>query len=204
MNNWCLLLALQFSVSPSSLGCPSNVIDPASIPTFPAARERYEIFKSHFEPATIASTNSKCRAYRFSCCKENSKAYILTLIEEKKENQIIKQEFDINWKMGYPLWVKSEKISKRRISKFQMQKLTEFLSVAFHTKSRMGVPGISGHFWLENASSKETTVMDLYSERFKGEENFLKVISKYVPYLPEMPEAFYIQTQVVSPSRESL
>lgn len=204
MKKWCSLIALQFAVSPSSLGCPFKIIDSAVTPKLPTTTERYELFKSHFEPAPIASTNPKYKTYRLSCMEENSKAYILTMIEGGAENQIIKQDFDINWKNGYPLWVKSEKISKRRISKAQMQKLTKLLSVAFNTKSRMGVPGISGHFWLENASNKETSVIDLYSERFKGEENFLKAISKYVPYLPEMPEAFYIQTQVFSPSRESL
>ncbi|MCW5823654.1 MAG: hypothetical protein KIT34_12685 [Cyanobacteria bacterium TGS_CYA1] len=136
--------------------------------------------------------------------EKTTKAYILTLIEGKLENRIITQEFNIDWKKGPPLWIKSERTSKRLVSNEQMKKLMELLSLAFKTKSNMGVPGISGHFWLENASSKEISVMDLYSERFEGEEKFLKVISKYVPYLPEMPGAFYRQMKVLAPLKDSL
>lgn len=190
--------------SPSALGCPTNFIDLSFKPKFPTSTERYEEFKSHFEPALIDSENTACKTFRFSCWKENSNPYILTLIERKTKNQIIKQEFKVDWKKGPPLWIKSERTSKQPISNSQMKNLMELLSPAFKTKSSMGVPGLAGHFWLENASSKEVSVMDLYSERFEGEEKFLKAISKYVPYLPELPHAFYIQMKVISPSKDSL
>lgn len=193
------LVVIVSCILPSStLGCPIFAKGLGSTSMFPNAEHRYALFKSRFEPVTI-DNDAVRRAYRFSCWKDKAKAYIITLIEADSENRIIKQEFSINWKEGYPLWVKSEKVSTRKISNERMQKLMRTLSQSFNTKSPMGTPGIAGHFWLEDPLNKEASVIDLYSERFEGEEKFLTAISKYVPYLPEMPGAFYSPPMVIIP-----
>jgi len=192
----------SFFVSPSkALSCPVNKMESPPPRPFPDAQSRYATFKSHFEPTPVAADAVR-RAYRLSCCKDKSKAYVITIIEGEAENQIIKQVFSIDWQKGYPLWVKSEKMTKRKISNLKMQKLMAMLSRSFASKSSLFTPGLSGHFWLENPLAKEPMVMDLYSERFEGEDEFLMAISKYAPYLPEMPGAYYIQKPVKIPTND--
>lgn len=193
------LVIIVSCILPSETGgCPTFVKGSGSAPMLQNAEHRYALFKSRFEPVAIDNDVVR-RAYRFSCWKDKAKAYIITLIEEDSKNRIIKQEFSINWKEGYPLWVKSEKVSTRKISNERIQKLMKTLSQSFNTKSPMGTPGIAGHFWLEDPLNKEASVIDLHSERFEGEEKFLTAISKYVPYLPEMPGAFYSPPMVIIP-----
>ena len=164
-------------------------IDPDSLPNSKKGQMiRYELFKSMFEP--IECGNPSKIKYRLACWEHPKKAYILSLVEGPPESFIILQEFVIREKVGPPIWIKSAKTKKYKVRDKEIQKLYGPLTPAFEKKEYMGTPGLAGHFWLEKALDKESDLIDLYYERFDGEKEFFKRISRYVPYLPEMPVNF--------------
>lgn len=170
---------------------PAVHSDASSLPNSPEGIEkRYQLFQTIFEPTSIKENAARTPVYRFSCWGKASKAYTVTLVEGP-EDLILSQIFLIDDKKGFPVWIKSEQVKTRSVKKEEMKELVTLLSAAFKENERMATHGIAGHFWLEETNGSESSVMNLYGMRFDGENKFLKKISKYVPYLPEMPVEYY-------------